>query len=207
MISTAKRNQLYANLMDELKARLDIITSAVAGKTGYPPVIVRELCWLQLRLLCELIALACLVAHGDIEALKSHKVGKAYSADDILKRLERLRPHFYPMASKKQQNPAGGFFMEIINPSPLPKDDLLDLYGKSHQKLHRGSLKKMLSMDKPIDMNVNYAEILEWSLRINMLMSHHTIAISDSDLILCILRNSNDENRVQVATAQARKVS
>jgi hypothetical protein len=41
-------------------------------------------------MLCELIALGCFVAHGDIEATKASSFQKAYKADDILKRLARL---------------------------------------------------------------------------------------------------------------------
>ena len=96
-----KRFELYAALMEEVKVRIECIEQALAGRTGFPPPIVREFCYLQLRLLSELIALSCLVAHGDIAGLQSHKSGRAWSADEILKRLTELRPHFYPIAVKQ----------------------------------------------------------------------------------------------------------
>jgi hypothetical protein len=64
---------------------------------GLPAAIVREVRFLQLRMLCELIALACLMAHGDIPAVQaSKKLSKEYSADKIIGQLDALHPNFYP---------------------------------------------------------------------------------------------------------------
>lgn len=199
----AKQNALYANLMDEVKVRIDCINHAVQGRIGFPIPIVREFCYLQLRFLCELVALSCLVAHGDIKSLQSHQTGRAYSADDILKKLSELRPHFYPFACRQIERSDGswGGQLEGVNPQPLSKDDLLSLYGKTHKFLHRGSLKKLLSSDTPIDMNINLPEIVGWAQRIHDQLAVHTIVISEQLLIICVLRNRYDNNRVQVANA------
>lgn len=201
---TDKRNTLYANLMGEVKVRIDCIGTTCQGRGSYPSVVVREFCYLQLRMLCELIALSCLVAHGDIESLKSHKTGKAYSADDMLSRLEKLRPHFYPIPARQIPRPGPPPHMEMaaINPSPLPKQELLSLYGKTHRYVHRGSLKTLLSADAPIDQSINIPEIIGWAQKINDLLSSHIIAVSEEHLIICMLRNASDNNKVQVATAE-----
>jgi hypothetical protein len=200
-MATKEQNTLYANLMNEVKVRIDCINQAVQGKRGFPVPIVREFCYLQLRLLCELIALGCLVAHGDIKSLQSHKTGRAYSADEILKKLTELRPHFYPFACRQTKNADGSMHLQGIDPSPLSKDDLLTLYGNTHRFLHRGSLKKLLSSPTPIDMQINLPEIVSWAQRINDLLSIHTIAISSDRLIICVLRNIDNNNKVQVVTA------
>jgi hypothetical protein len=201
---TDKRNTLYANLMDEVKVRLDCISTVCNGRGGLPTVIIREFCYLQLRMICEVIALSCLVAHGDIAAFRSHKVGRSYSADDILERMEKLRPHFYPLpfAQTVKPNPPPHYEMRSINPSPLSKEELLSLYGLTHRYVHRGSLKQMLSMDVPIDLNVNVPEIIRWAQKINDLLSVHIISINEEHVMLCILRNADDNNKVQVATAE-----
>ena len=98
---TKDQSQLYASLMQEVKHRIDAINQALQGRTFLPHPFVREFCWLQLRMLCELVALGCLVAHGDIAFLKPHKVGKAYSADDIIRRLTELRPHSFHLQPAK----------------------------------------------------------------------------------------------------------
>jgi hypothetical protein len=91
--------------------------------------------------------------------------------------------------------------MEHIDPQPLPKDDLLKLYGSTHKHLHRGSLRKLLSSATPIDMHINLPEIVGWARRINDLLSVHTIAVSEDLLIICVLRNLANNNNVQVDTA------
>src|SRR5262249_4200096 len=105
-----KQLTLYADLMEEVKVRFDCINHAAQGATGLPPPIVRELLSQQIRFLCELIALGCLVAHGDSAQLQSHKVGRSYSADDILRMMTALRPHFYPQAVTQT----------LANPGALP---------------------------------------------------------------------------------------
>lgn len=69
---------------------------ALAGQTGLPNGAIIEFCFLQLRMLCELIALGCLTAHGDLEA---GKLKKSHKADQIIRRLEVLHPDFYPKAA------------------------------------------------------------------------------------------------------------
>ena len=204
---TEKQRQLYANLMHEVKIRIDAINLAVQGRMGFSEFFVREFCWLQLRMLCELVALSCLVAHGDITFLQPHKVGKSYSADDILERLTKLRPHFYPQPSRQKPMVHGGkpgFEMEAINPSPLAKEDLLKLYGRTHRHLHRGSLKKLLAMNvnAPLDLKIDAPEVIGWAQRINDLLSIHLIAISADELIICILRNASANGEVQVVVAE-----
>lgn len=202
-----KQNELYANLMDEVKVRISSINSAALGRLPLPTPLVREFCYLQLRMLCELIALSCLVAHGDITFLLPHKLGKSYSADDILDRLSKLREHFYPSPIRQnvvRRVPSGPaeFRLDGVDPSPLPKDQLLDLYAKTHKCLHRGSLKKLLSSETPIDITIHMPEIISWAQKINDLLSTHIIAINADKVILCTLRNIDDNNRVQVALAE-----
>lgn len=203
-MATQQDLQLYANLMDEVKARVDAIRTALSGQTQLAVPVVRELSYLQLRMLCELIALACLVAHGDLKSLKAHRTGKSYSADDMLDRLEILRPHFYPIAVRPARGTEGvDHNLTPVDPSPLPKDHLLKLYGLCHKHVHRGSLKQVLKSDH-IDMTIDLPEIAGWAQRINDLLAVHTIAIDAKNIIICILRNRDDNNNVQVVTARAR---
>ena len=63
-----KMLNLYAALMEEVKIRIDVI-KIIVGTTPVPmpSTLMREYCFLQLRMICELIALGCLTAHGEIE--------------------------------------------------------------------------------------------------------------------------------------------
>jgi hypothetical protein len=87
-------SNLYADLLEEAKIRIFSIDAAINGRTALPAPLVREYSYLQLRMLCELIALGCLTAHGEIKATQAAKLQKEYAADEIIKRLEDLHPNF-----------------------------------------------------------------------------------------------------------------
>jgi len=205
-----QRRNLYGSLMEEVKLRIDCIDRAVRGQTGFPGPIVREFCYGQLRLLCELISLGCLIAHGDIPATYSKRLGKEYSADAIMKELEKLRPHFYPIAIKQAGwTPHGDKKMhraEGINPPPLPKEALLDLYGHTHKHLHRGNVRKLLDSETPIEMATNFPEIVSWAQKINDQLNVHFIAISEDYLIFCMLRTIEAGGRVTTGVLEKRDV-
>lgn len=201
-----KQLTLYADLMAEVKARFDTINHAANGRSGMGAPFVREFLYLQVRFLCELVALGCLVAHGDIAALQAHKLGRSYSADEILDKMERLRPHFYPIAVKETEViklPGGGqnHALDPINPSPLSKDALLKMYGDTHKHLHRGSLKKLLNASAPLDLAINVPEIIAQVQKFSDLLAHHMIAISERELIICLLVSPTMNGGVQVVTA------
>jgi hypothetical protein len=204
---------LYANLMEEVKVRIDCVDRAVRGQTGFPGPIVREFCYTQLRLLCELIALGCLVAHGDIPATYTKRLGREWSAGAIMEALTKLRPHFYPIAAR-QLGPGVSIVegmqahgIEGINPMPFPKEALLELYGKSHPYLHRGNVRKLLNSATPIEAYTNFPEIISWAQKIAVQLSFHLIPISDEKLIFCMLRNGDNNNKVQVGTLEKRTPS
>lgn len=205
--SDVKRLNLYANLMEEAKARIDTINWYIQGRTGLATPFVRDACWLQIRMLCELVALGCLVAHGDMAILQSHKIGRSWSADEILDRMARLRPHFFPFAAKQKVNflPGGQRHIELqmLDPQPLTRDQLLSLYGATHKHLHRGTLKKLLSSAQALDMAVDVPEVVKWTQKLHDLLSIHNIAINEKRVFLCVLRNVDNNNKVSVAFADA----
>ena len=97
--------QIYADLLNEIKIRISCMNRATMGQTGLPGLAVKEFCFLQLRFMCELIALGCLVAHGDIKQVT--KLKKEYAADRIISRLENLHSNFYPTPILSQPTDKG----------------------------------------------------------------------------------------------------
>jgi hypothetical protein len=136
---------IYANLMDEAKARIDAIDRAKNGQFNLHPMLVQEFCYLQLRLLCEVIALGCLVAHGDITKIDLKPFSKKYDADTIIKKLEPLHPEFYPRPVIMTIVPNISVNIEEKKDGYLTKQELLSLYGKAGTYVHRGVLKKLNS--------------------------------------------------------------
>jgi hypothetical protein len=155
------------------------------------------------------VALGCLVAHGDITSASSHKLGRSYSAEEIIGKMERLRPHFYPIAVTQTVIATGTpkhHHIQAKAASPLDKTALLSLYGKTHRHLHRGSLKNLLTSQQPWDPTLNIKDIITTAQQFSDLLAHHLIAISDAKLMLCMLINNDDGGKVQAVFVEARDI-
>jgi hypothetical protein len=127
----------YSILMHEAKRRLFAIDTALEGKTGLPNGVICEFCFLELRILCELIALGCLTANGD---LMTGKLRETWQADKIIRGLEELHPKFYPYTELKE-----GVFT---------KEELVKLWRKCGDVLHRGTFETLWS-------RLRYADAVE----------------------------------------------
>ena len=193
---------LYADLMSEVKIRMTSIQTAINGLTGLPSPLIREFCFLQLRMICELVALSCLTAHGDIKAARSKKLTKEYSTERIFQQLENMHPGFYPHPVRMTKTgPTSRHFTEIAD-GFLTKNNLVRLYTKCGGILHRGSIKKLLSDRTPTQ--ANFTEISSWAEKMLVLLRVHRVALlGDKVQIVCVLHSSEHGGKVQVAIAEA----
>jgi hypothetical protein len=163
--------ELYVRLMEEIKGRAFSINEITRARIQIGPPLIREYCFLQLRMLCELIALACLVTHGDITKTKYFQK-EAYKADEIIRRLDNLHADFYPIASSITFH-AGGAHVEPLASGFLTKQELIKLYGRCGDVLHKGTLNRLIK-DTPFRMD--YQDIMEWGQKILNLLSVHRIS-------------------------------
>jgi hypothetical protein len=164
----------YSMLMEEAKQRLLAMDTALRGQTGLPRGAIREFCFMQLRMLCELIALGCLTAHGDVE---TGKLKEAYEADRIIRRLMRLHSEFYPIgATWGKAGPV------LRKDGFLTKEELSKLYWKCGDVLHRGSF-KALSIRRYSDTDIE--EIRTWKQKIESLLACHAIFMLTSEQWFC----------------------
>lgn len=192
---------LYANIMGETKVRIAAINTGTLNRLPIPPSLVKEFCFLQMRMICELIALGCLTAHGDISATKSTKFQKAWEADKIIESLEALHPEFFPVPVV-QSKEGIHFRIDPRVPNPMPKTEFLKLYRKCGGTLHRGSVKKLLSEKSPVQ--IHYPDITAVAQKLQDLLSVHTVSMLGGKMhFICVLFNANDNMNVQVAIAEA----
>jgi hypothetical protein len=91
----------YRALMEEIKWRSQIIRSAHTLPFPREGAAI-ELSYLQLRMICEVISLGCLVIHGDVVASRTVRLRKMYLADTIIAALEKLHSDFYPVPCEIQ---------------------------------------------------------------------------------------------------------
>jgi len=196
-------SNLYANLLEEAKIRIASIDAAISGRAGLPAPLVREYSYLQqLRMLCELIALGCLTAHGEIKATQTAKFQKEYAADKIIKRLEDLHPNFYPHAVRGTVR-HGQLHLDKLESGFLSKAELIKLYTKCGEQLHRGSLKNLLTSKRQAQ-PPNFVDIADWLNKIITLLNEHHIASLDNlSHFICVLKRaqSNDNAAVAIATS------
>jgi hypothetical protein len=200
-----KIGQIYCRLMEEIVVRDEILNTALAGRmpiveamTNMPEmreIAIAETCYLQLRMICELIALGCLAAHGDIEAARTKRITKAPQADWIMKALLQLHTRFYPKPSKQVLN-KDGRPMEVVNIEGefLGRENLLDLYNECGGFLHRGSLKHVLAEKRP---KPDFARIKKWADGTWALLNHHQIQLIDPELQIIGLMKDKVSRRAQ----------
>jgi hypothetical protein len=197
---------LYKSIMEEVKIRALSINTATNVPNGLPQPLIREYCYLQLRMICELVALCCLVAHGDIT--KTKYFHKAYKADDILKRLEELHPDFFPYPVKPTITPPspsspGSIQLEDVATDYLKKEELIRLYGKCGDVLHKGNLRRLLSPQKSSPNNP-YREITEWGQKmLNLLSCHRISRVGKQFHWLALLQVDAIGGGVQIAIAES----
>lgn len=184
---------LYADIMEEIKGRHSVVLGALDEKKldSFPKFVRAETCYLQLRMICELIALGCLVAHGDIPATKRGKLKGAWNADLIVSALGKLHEDFYPRAGKQAVGADGR--LEVIDQTDphLTKSELQRLYAQAGRVLHRGNVENLRTRRIP-----GSTEIQEWANKITALLNHHQITIVDSDLEIWCIMHARSDGRV-----------
>jgi hypothetical protein len=183
----------YADFMEEVKVRLDCMNIALAGKLKMPDLVCSEFCFLQLRMICELTALACLTAHGDIS--RTVPLQKNWAADQIIEALEGLHPDFYPVSVRQVTTPAG-FHLDDAKQT-FTKRDLLKLYGRvCGSALHRGSLRQILAPKPAKDTR---PIIQSWGQKIfDHLDCHWFPLFVPENRMVCVLKAKDSGDRVSV---------
>jgi hypothetical protein len=186
---------MYVDLMDEAKLRLFSIDYALAGHTSLPAWNVREFAFLQLRMLCELIALGCLIAHGDIAQTKSKRLRRTWAADEIISALDQLYPEFYP--TPMQPIPGQKNSLEYVTSGYLTKSELKTLNAAAGGIVHRGTIAQLVPAK--LDTRVNLDDVTKWTAKMKRLLWVHAISLIDgAQIYICSLSRAKDDDRVQM---------
>lgn len=184
---------LYVGFMEQIKLRTASINALGTRDFHYPDHIRIEFSFLQFRLICETIALACLAAHGDI--LATHRPGtrKARKPADIIRELGKLHPDFYPVPTKQIREGGRVIKTEDVTEDFLTKEDLLKLWAKSGNELHMGNLHNIVTQRK---IPTSAQEIEVWLKKIIILLNHHQIKLSDPAYQFWVLMQGDTDGKV-----------
>lgn len=168
----------YLALMQEIKDRTNAIGAAARNQLPVHPRIGVELSYLQLRMVCELIALASVMVQGDLGVLLDAKIREEDRPGALLKMLEKVQPECYPRPFKQIRNsqgePTSG---EDITTGFLTREELPKLYGLCGNELHQGKLERVGRFPKTEN---SYRTILHWREKIMLLLGMHKIKVYNS---------------------------
>jgi hypothetical protein len=184
--------RIYCGLMEEAKTRIEAVNFTYLNRYELPATMVREICYLQFRFICEIIALACLAAHSEI---KEQAIRRAYEPYKIIKRLEKLNPHFYPQPMERRRT-TDSIAVTILTRKDikhLSKNELKHLWNKAGSVLHRGSMADLLNTKK-LD-NEDYSDIFDWCEKITGLLNSHWITLVENKKGLLVSLTSKETNR------------
>lgn len=188
----------YANVMQEVKIRLLALNGILANPALLPDRIVYETAYTQIRISCELVALGCLVAHGDIAGARSSDIMKDYHATKIFRALGRMHPEFFPTPHTVSEGRDGVKVLSVRDDA-MTKAALVQLYEKCGSLLHRGSLKELLTGKGPFQKA--FPEPASHAQQILGLLAEHHIRMIGGQTLLCTLESSANPGNVSVAWA------
>jgi hypothetical protein len=173
--------QIYADMMGEIKRRVDLLQKTLSDAPEPTWRTLEEFSYLQLRMICELIAVACLVSHGDVKGARTNDLRKTTKADLIIFKLTGLHKRFYPIPEVMRVDQDGKWQGgAILIDGFLTKADLLSLYRTCGNRLHRGSLSSILKeFAAPKTYVFDRHEVFAPLTKIIMLLRNHTIVMID----------------------------
>ena len=188
---TPGNTSMYRELMSEIWRRTEFIRAfEAAPQLGIYNVTRIECVCLQVRMILENIALACLVANGEhLESLPK-RIEKESHADLILKRLDDVVADCYPQplvlvsreldaSTAARGVPPEQYLGEWVD---RPSDEWLN---RVEFKEVYGRLGNILHARNPLgtSQDINYYEKMApvWTSKIVGLVTHHKIAIRSED--------------------------
>jgi hypothetical protein len=135
-----EKAKLYLHCMAEVKERLKVIQAALA--LPLEPLFVNEICYLQFRHICEVVAIGCLAAQGDFETQRAFT--EEYSVAKIFNALRKFYPDFFPECAERMSTPGSHHIERNHKADAYGEKAVLDLWNISGDHLHRASVNKYL---------------------------------------------------------------
>lgn len=185
--------RIYCGLMEEIKTRADLAYAIADGELPIEGRYAEEICYLQVRMICELIAIGCLLAHNDVRS-ENGGILKLGTPDQIFDRLEQTHPDFYPKPVEQWQDESGRLFARTRDTPSFTKEELKALRGQCGNMLHRSDLRKVLPGDVRPHRLTPATDALD---KIRGLLDPHVISIKSTDLQLWVVMQVERTGRTE----------
>lgn len=189
----------YCNCMEDVKARLKLINSIVAGHSPLGSEgLDGEVVCLLLRKVLEQIAFSSLVAHQATYESVHHDLGSIWRAKRLLERMEKLHPEFYPSPVRRGESQHLGVqhHFDPLKDGFLTKDEFVFLYDTASNGIHTWNpfkdAERVLDFKRPIS---------EWVLRIGALLDHHLVHFVGTKDLWLIQMDGPEDHKVHAFVA------
>jgi hypothetical protein len=164
--------EIYADYMTGVRMRVAVIKSTMA-MTGMPEFAKAELVFLQFRKALELVAFATLAANKEAYAKASPKFAEEWRAKQILEKIEKINPEFWPMALNEPEEVAPDRkHFSRPNSGFLTKAEFATLYDVASEIIHT----RNPFTGKAPTINTKYS-VEEWIARLQRLLSWHRVGL------------------------------
>lgn len=202
MAGSSKTGEIYASFMEEIKWRVNEINRRLARakqkQHEIDAIFEVEFCYLQLRFVCELIALASLAAHHSY-GLKNDLL-KQWHADQIFAELEGINEYCFPWPVRVTRQANGQLHIADDPSRELTRGELKEIYGKCGRELHRGVLKHALAgAQKVYDAN----QLIDWVMSVVALINEHSILFPKEHRAVLVSLHGGENGEVAVLQLKA----
>ena len=193
------RLRMYRERMQEVKQRLDVVSTLIGGALSYDHPTV-ECIYLQFRNVLELIATASLSANPDANSQLAKQGRRKWHAGDILEAVEAVNPRYYFPKPTRLIPDEGSEFDKVegyrgeqrdFKGDYLTRERFASLYDLSSSTLHTPN--PFDKRAKPRDRKVNarlLRQAANWHRRIQNLLCHHQFFLpgDDDTMYVCHLQ-------------------
>lgn len=183
----------YTALMREIKLRVKSMSQMhdLCGPTGLHPQAALDYDYLQLRLICELIAIGCMVAHDHPKAL--YRLRGAWRPEEILRDLEEVFPSFYPIPISNPIHEGATLRYNVLTTTDcLTRTELPKVWTVCGGRLHE-TLSAILAR-RPVA--PDFTEVESFVAKIKSLLACHQITLKDQDKHFLVLMGKDADDPV-----------
>jgi hypothetical protein len=170
--------------MFESSDRISVIMQCVNNELQLPARIAREVAYLQLCMICESIAIECVIVHGGLSEVQVRKLMDKYAADYIINNMKHAYDKFFPAPYDVTEIAPGQKHLEDSKLPHLTQDDLKKLYNQCGSILHRG--KPNTIVDGEIIDHGWIKDVVHYAQMITNLLTCHAIVMQGHEKAIFI---------------------
>ena len=139
----------------------------------------------------ELIALATLVAHNEIEGFRRKVLMKEWHASNLISQLQNMSDDAFPRPIRTADT-SGGVTELIVDQHEEQRQSLIKIYHLCGDRLHSGQLRNILKRGRKV---YPLGEVKEWADVIVALLNKHAIVLPGAKrMLIAFMRHESTDD-------------